>query len=98
VIVTDRALPIAVVRSCESVILHNFRREFLLNSVAAASGSVVPYLPLNELTHLPQWGPVGQSIQTDASMRVSLAGGVIYSKKRAVTDDDGVHHQNQLID
>jgi hypothetical protein len=31
-------------------------------------------------------------------MRLSLAGGVIYGKKRAVTDDDGIHRQNQLID
>ena len=28
------------------------------------SGRVVPYLPLNELTRLPQSAPAGQSVQT----------------------------------
>jgi len=37
--------------------------KILLNS-NAANGGVVPYLPLNELTHLPPSGPAGQSVQT----------------------------------
>ena len=39
--------------------------KIILNSNAAnASGGVVPYLPLNELTRLPQSAPAGQSVQT----------------------------------
>jgi modulator of FtsH protease HflK len=35
--------------------------KILLNSNATGSGGVVPYSPLNELTHRPQPGPAGQS-------------------------------------
>jgi membrane protease subunit HflK len=39
--------------------------KIILNSNAAnGSGSVIPYLPLNELTRLPQPAPAGQSVQT----------------------------------
>jgi modulator of FtsH protease HflK len=37
--------------------------KILLNS-NAANGGVVPYLPLNELTRLPQSAPAGQPVQT----------------------------------
>src|SRR5262252_1449019 len=36
----------------------------LLNSNATGSGGVVPYLPLNEFTHLPPPGPARESVQT----------------------------------
>jgi membrane protease subunit HflK len=38
--------------------------KILLNPNATGSSGVVPYLPLNELTHLPQAGPARESVQT----------------------------------
>jgi modulator of FtsH protease HflK len=38
--------------------------KILLNTNAPNGGGVVPYLPLNELTHLPPGGPGGQSVQS----------------------------------
>jgi modulator of FtsH protease HflK len=41
--------------------------KILLNSNATGSGGTVPYLPFNELTHLPQPGPARESVQTGST-------------------------------